>query len=137
MIKKASTAATIEPHEHITITLEGVKYTLQPSLKAVMAMEAATSRSLFQLGQLAAESALSLSETGILCAEMIRAWGEATGDTAASHVGAQRIGELAMGEGTIGAQIKLAVVLGYAVSGGYDAAGNPKLQGTLTTGMTA
>lgn len=136
MTKKPA-AAPLAPHEPITITFDGDKYTLQPSVKAVMAMESATGKSLFQLGQLAAESALTMAETGILCAEMIRAWGEATGNTTASHVGAQRIGELVMGEGSIGAQIKLAVVLGYAVSGGYDAAGNPKLQGTLTTGMTA
>lgn len=115
-----------EPREPVTLTLEGVPYILRPTYDAILAIEAATGKSAFQIARDAADTSLSVTDAGIVSTELIAVEGRASGDKAVASVGRARISQMVLSEGLIAAQMRLAIVMTGAVTGVYTATGDMK-----------
>ena len=113
------------------LMLGGKHYVLRPSFQASSAIEEETGLSLMELMRRANQCALSLSDLGVVCAELIRA-GADKGDAMTASVSAERISELIFEEGMGAVTATVTLVLVDAIGGGRTAAGEPK----AATGMT-
>ena len=105
------------------ITLAGTSYKLRPSFHAMRAIEKKTGKSLVMLARAGNLGDLSLDDTGIVAAELIRAGAD---DELTRKVSAERIGELCYEEGLPNVVAKLTLCLVDAATGGRTAAGEAK-----------
>ena len=122
-------AANAERGE-VDLQLDGQRFVLRPSYAAIVACEAKTAKSLVELATLAEQGFLSQAMQAIVTTELVRAWGrELTVDeytsaadralaTAARGAGVEAMGELLFTAGSLAVQMRLAIVLGRAVTGG-------------------
>ncbi len=121
--------AEADDRGEVTITLEGVEYHLRPSHQAIKAIEAEL-RPLVELANAARSSSLTIEEAGFITAEMMKAYGRSHPDdpNVSSYTGANatRLEELIFEEGLAKVQIRLAVLLLAAMTGGVTALGELK-----------
>jgi hypothetical protein len=117
----------------VDVEFEGVSFVLRPSFEAVQAAEKATGKGLMQLYNEACDGALGIGQAAIVTTELIRAWGRATDNNSARAVNPARVGELIHETGLMNVLARLAIVLGWAVTGGCKADGTPKARATGTT----
>lgn len=126
----SATAAGPNERGEVTLPLEGQEYHLRPSRQAISAIEAATGRSLFELADAARQQGLTLRESGIVAAEMMRAYGRTHPDdpNALGHQGAKAevLEDMIHEAGIVRIQPRLAVVLFAALTGGVDKLGETK-----------
>lgn len=113
------------------------RFVLRPAYEALVEIETLTGLSLMQLYNAASDGALKLPEQALVVTELIKAWGRAADDAVARNVNAKRIGELIAEHGVMNVQARLAIVLGWAVTGGCKADGTPKGEATATGTTTA
>jgi len=110
----------------VDIELEGQTFILRPSYAAIIEAEKATGKSLIKLATAAGDGELSLTDTAIVIAEMIKASGKASGDLMQSGVNALRIGELIQEYGLMQTQLRLVIALSNAATGGCKSDGTPR-----------
>ncbi len=124
---------TVNPERgEVEIVLEGTTFGLRPTYEAIVAIEKATDRTLVDLARDANVTHLPLAVCAIIVTELIRAWGKAKGDVMAQGVQVERIGHLLMDEGMPTVQVRLALVLVLAATGGYTPSGEMKAVATTT-----
>jgi len=116
--------ANPERGEH-ELDLAGVKYKLRPSFQAVKSIETKTGESLMVLMQLANRMQLTLSQLGIVAAELIRA-GADENDNATKAVDPERLAELIYEQGAAKVTARLTICLVDAAQGGRTASGEAK-----------
>lgn len=116
-------AANSARGEHELPLNDGVTYRLRPSREALKAIEAKTKTSFLALARLGNTLDLSLTQLGIIAAELIRAGAD---DEATRHVSADRLEELIVETDVIRCTVRLTACLVDAGTGGRDAEGNAK-----------
>src|SRR5689334_20584113 len=110
----------------VFLTLDSTDFVLRPSYEALLAIEEKTGKTILALYNAATEADIGLRDTAITVTELIRAWGRATDDPVAKNVDLDRVGQLIQGESLMGVALKLTVVLGLAITGGYEPDGTRK-----------
>jgi hypothetical protein len=128
-----------EERGEVPLLLDGSEFVLRPSYEAIEAIENQTGKGIVALFEAARAIELTSGETVTIVHQCIRAWGKATGDTGARAANRERIREMIIEAegGLVGVQLRLAVLLGNYVSGGYTASGEAKAAtGTMTTSET-
>lgn len=117
-----------ETRGEIALDLDGTEYVLRPSYEAIQAIEKKLGRGLLALARTAADGDLTLNETATVAAECIKAHGRAIDDRMLAASTPERIAEMIYEtpNGQAGVMGRLAVMLGLAVTGGYDKAGELK-----------
>ena len=137
---KSPDPAEVNFQGEITVPLEGVEYVLRPSYSAIMAIERQTGRSLFDLAGEATSGRMSIADMGVICAEMMHAFGRQNPDDSniTTYRGAkpEKIAELIYEAGGPRVSARIAVLLMGALTGGYTASGKMKATGTQTTEPT-
>jgi hypothetical protein len=112
---KAKAGEPANERGEVVLRLEGEEYHLRPSYAAIMAIEAKTGRSAYDLAELARQQRLGLGDMGIVAAEMMRAYGRSHPDhpLATSHSGAkaEEVAKLIYESGTMAASVSLAIAL--------------------------
>ena len=134
--------AANELRGEVDLVLDGQRFVLRPSYTAIVAMEKKTGAPLIQLAQLAEQGALPQESQAIVVTELVRAWGrELVTDeyasaadkaiaTSARGANADTIAELLYPVGVMAVQPRLAIVLGFALTGGCLPSGELKTAGT-------
>lgn len=117
-------AASAARGEH-SLTLAGVTYRLRPSFDAITAIEDAVGPSLIDVARRCSAMTLSLSDLGLVLAELIRAGAE-KGDVFTAQVDGERIAQLIFEEGQSTAYALATVALSDAITGGRTASGEAK-----------
>lgn len=104
------------------------EFVLRPSFAAVQAIEARTGKGMVRLAEDCRAGNLTLADTATIVTEMIRAQGQAAGDSMLAAVHPDRIAEMIheTAGGLAATQGKVNVVLFWAVTGGYRATGELK-----------
>ena len=124
----------------ITVPLDGVEYVLRPSHAAVMASERLTGKSLPEMYREAASYVMTTETMGIICAEMMRAYGrENPSDpliTTYQGAKAERIADLIYEVGGPIVSARLGVLLFGANTGGYTTGGKMKATGNMMAKAT-
>lgn len=117
-----------ETRGEIALDLDGTEYVLRPSYEAIQAIEKKLGRGLLALARTAADGDLTLNETATVAAECIKAHGRAIDDRMLAASTPERIAEMIYEtpNGQAGVMGRLAVMLGLAVTGGYDKVGELK-----------
>jgi hypothetical protein len=115
-----------EERGEVDLELDGTRFVLRPSYEAVIAVEKATGKGILALAFAAKDGGISLTEAGIVTAELVRAWGRSTGEAVAANVDTDRITELIHVYGLMRVTLRLAIVLTNAVTGGCKSDGSPK-----------
>lgn len=118
------------------IVLGRATYGMRPSYEAIVEIEKATGKTIGVMAVAASNVALPVSTLAIVVAELIKAWGRATKDASAAHVGAGKIGSLIVETSVVAASLGVAKVLTDAVTGGYTASGEAKAAETSTAGLS-
>lgn len=131
-----------EVRGEIDLILDGQRFVLRPSWTAIVAMEKKTGAPLMALAQAAEQGCLSQEHQAIVVTELVRAWGReivvdeyaSAADkaiaTSAKGAKVETIGELLYPVGVMAVQPRIAIVLGWAVTGGCLPSGELKTAGT-------
>ncbi|MBM6576343.1 hypothetical protein KCP91_08155 [Microvirga sp. SRT01] len=127
--------APVSDRGEASLVLAGATMGLRPSFEALDAIEKTLGRGLVDLAGSAIRKELSMSETGQIACELIRAFGRESDDEGAARSNAPRVTKLIMASdgGLLEAMKTIGGVLAIAVNGGYDTEGNMKPPVTTTT----
>jgi len=129
----------------VDLVLEGQRFVLRPSYTAIKAMERKTGLPLQELAIRAEQCLLNQEHQAIAVTELVRAWGrELAADeyasaadralvTSAKGANPDSIGELLYPVGVMAVQPRVAIVLGWALTGGCLPSGERKATGAMTT----
>lgn len=117
-----------ETRGEIALDLCGTEYVLRPSYEAIQAIEKKLGRGLLALARAGGEGDLTLGETAIIATECIKAYGRAVDNKMLAASSPERIAELIYEtpDGQAGVMGRLSMMLGLAVTGGYDKSGELK-----------
>lgn len=126
-----------EVRGEVDLLLEGERFVLRPSYGAIIEVEALTGKGLVDLAGMAQDGKLSLGDSARIVTCLIKAWGKSTDNRIAQAVNADRIGELIQEFGLMQVQLRLALVLGLAATGGCRADGTIREGEMTATGMTS
>lgn len=116
----------------IDVDLGGQIFPLRPSHQAIIGLEKQIGKGLLVLAAAADDQTMTEGECAIVVANLIRAWGQATGDVHMRAVKDERIGELIHERGLLMVMPRVALVLALAATGGCLASG--ELKATTETG---
>lgn len=119
----------------VDIDFEGESFVLRPAWEAVLEVEKLTGKSAVLLATAAQDGEMTAGDAAIVTTAFIQAWGRQTDNATARGVNAARIGELIQERGLMQVQLRLALVLTNAVTGGCKADGTPKGE-AMATGTT-
>lgn len=127
--------APVSDRGEASLVLADAVMGLRPSFEALDAIEKTLGRGLVDLAGAAIRKELSMSETGQIACELIRAFGRETENDGAARSNAPRVTKLIMASdgGLLEAMKTVGGVLAIAVNGGYDTEGNLKPLATTTT----
>jgi hypothetical protein len=117
----------VDARGQISVELDKTRFTLRPDWEALNNAEQLTGRSLHQLAERAAAGGLSMMEMGILVSEFMKAHARADTNAGPSYRGAkpEKVARLIQEAGTVAVTARLAIILVGAITGGYDATGEP------------
>lgn len=130
-----TTRPAVDDRGESILVLGGESMGLRPSYEAIQEIEATLDRGLVDLARDAIDLKLKLGAVAQIVCGLVRAFGRATADKNLSGANATRIGRLIheTDGGLLVVQKQLSGVLSVAVTGGYDAEGNPKPTTMKTT----
>lgn len=131
----ATTRPAVDDRGESVLILGGETMGLRPSYEAIEEIEMTLDRGLVDLARDAIDLKLKMGAVAQIVCALVRAFGRATDDKNLAGANPKRIGRLIMGSdgGLLIAQKQVSGVLSVAVTGGYDAEGNPKPTTTMTT----
>lgn len=120
----------VDPRGEISIPLEGREFILRPSFDAVKRIERLTGKNHEHLAQQAIQQNLTYEDMGIICAEMMKEYGNANPNdpqvTSYKGAKAEKLEKLIFEAGKPKIGVRLAVILTAALSGGYTSEGEVK-----------
>lgn len=130
-----TTRPAVNDRGEATLTLGGESMGLRPSYEAIEEIEATLDRGLVDLARDAIDLKLKLGAVAQIVCALVRAFGRATDDKNLAGSNPKRIGRLILESdgGLLVAQKQVSGLLSVAVTGGYDAEGNPKPTTMKTT----
>lgn len=130
-----TTRPAVDDRGEATIFLDGQTMGLRPSYEAIQEMETTLDRGLVDLARDAIDLKLKLGAVAQIVCALVRAFGRANDNASLAGTNAKRIGRLIHESdgGLLVVQKQVSGVLSVAVTGGYDAEGNPKPTTMKTT----
>ena len=124
----ASPANPVRGEVSVPLGEAGREFVLRPDYTAIQAIEDGTGKGMMRLFRDCAEGNMTLAETATVVAECVKAQGRATGDKLMALYAAEKLVPMIVDSpiGLVGVQGRVSTVLGFAICGDYNSAGELK-----------